>query len=222
MPGAGLAILLALPASTAFAQSPPASGRFVVAAGVLFDGSNAVGTTDATETAPNGSRFQLFATKSTLAPLAGVEGSVGVRLTRSIDAEISTTYGSAELQTRVSADAEGAAATTVAETLKQLTLEGSVVLHMARWRLGERAVPYLTAGGGYLRHLHEGQTLAETGRVYHVGAGLNYLLRRSASGGSGGVGVRIDARALIRSGGAAFDDTARAAPAFSALLFARF
>jgi hypothetical protein len=193
----------------------------VLAAGISIDGSATVGTTDATETAPNGSRFRLFESKTTLAPVVGVEGSLGVRLTRSIDAELSTSYGSADLQTRVSSDAENAAALSIAESVKQLRLEGSLVLHVARWQLGERAVPFLTAGGGYLRHLHEGRTLAEPGRVYHVGAGLNYRLRRARRAGSRGAGVRIDARALIRSGGVAFDDAAHVAPALSVLAFYR-
>jgi hypothetical protein len=210
--------MLGLPASTVFAQ--PAPGRLVLGAGVTWMGSTTIGATDATETASNGAGFRLFATRTTLAASAGVEGSLGVRLTGSIDAEFSTAYGPARLRTRISGDAEGAADVTATESLNQLLVGGSIVLHVARWRLSARAMPFLLAGAGYLRQLHEGRTLAETGRVYRVGAGLNYQFRRSPA--RRGAGVRIDGRALIRSGGVTFDGKRRVEPAVGASLFARF
>ncbi len=215
--GCSGALVLLWPALTA-AQPAPVPGKFFAVVGVRWTGETTIGSMDATETTPAGGRFQLFSTSTTLAPAAGLDVGTGVRLARSIEAELSSSYSKPELRTRVSADAEGASGLTATELVKQVTVEGSLTIHLTRLGIG-RATPFVSAGGGFLRFLHAGNTLAENGRVYHAGAGLHYWMRRSARGG---LGIRLDGRAMWRSGGTVFEENRHVSPAAAASLFARF
>lgn len=221
--GRGAAVLgaLVLGASPVRAQAP-LPGRVEVAAGALWVARQAMGSTDASETSADGTRFRLFASDSSLAAGVGIEGRIGVRLTRVLQLDASATYAKLELRSRITSDVEGIPDITLTEAVTQWTVEGAVVAHLARWRLGASGVPFLSAGAGYLRELHEGGTLAETGRRYHVGGGINYLLTRRDERRLKSTGLRVDARAVLRTGGVSFTDGAQVAPALGASLFLRF
>jgi hypothetical protein len=219
--GVGLLCGLLLPAA-AEGQTAGVPGRFEVAAGVFWAGASPAGAAEATETAPGGSRFRLFTTESSLRRTTGLEGRFGVRLTPGLQLEASVSHATRELQARISADAEGVPATTLAETLDQWLVEGAIVAHFARWRIGSRGTPFLSAGAGYLRHVHEEKTLADTGRTYQVGGGVSFLLNQGGGGRLKGAGVRLGARAAVRTGGATFDDRRRVSPQVDASFFARF
>jgi len=204
----------------ALAQDP---GRITVSAGVWWMGEMPVGSMDATETggvAPV--RYRLFATDTSLAPSIGVDTAVGLRLSRVIDTELSASYGAPELRTRIRADAEGIPDTEAVEAVGQLAIEASLLVHVTPWSLFGRATPFVSVGGGYLRQLHEGRTLAETGAIYHAGGGVTIMLRSGGRGVLKGAGLRADARAIVRKGGVAFDDDARVTPALEAAWFVRF
>jgi hypothetical protein len=216
--GAAFLLASAVPAGTAAAQE----GRLVAGVGVRWLGKMPSGAVDATETAPNSTRYRLFATDTVLASAAQIDTSVGVRLTRAIEAEVSASYGSADLRTQIASDVEGIPDAKAAETVNQLALEASLLVHLARWAIAGRATPFATAGGGYLRHLHEGRTLAETGSIYHVGGGVTLLLGSGRQGWLKGTGLKVDARAVARAGGVAFDERPHVAPALGVSFFARF
>lgn len=196
-------------------------GRFELAAGPLWTGRGSFTSKDATETAPAGGRYRLFSTSAVLAPAPGVEARAGVKLTRLLQVEVSSSYGRPQLRTTISNDVEIPATITVGERVRQFTFDGAVVLQLPRWRVGRRAVPFVSAGAGYLRHLHEGDTLSAAGRTYHVGGGVKLLLT-SRPKGMKGLGLRGDARALIRTKGVAFDTRAHVSPVLAASLFVRF
>jgi hypothetical protein len=75
----------------------------------------------------------------------------------------------------------------------------------------------VSAGGGYLRQLHEGRTLLQSGAVYRGGIGLDYLLGEGATSG-----LRVEFRAVVKSGGTTMDGNPHVAPALSVLWFSRF
>ena len=206
-------------AGVAVAQTP---GRINVSAGVKWTGETSAGSMDATETAPTPARYRLFATQTALVPSTGVDTAVGVRVTRAIEAELSAGYAVSDLRTRIRSDAESIPDAEAVEAVSQLSLEASLLAHFGRWALFGRATPFVSAGGGYLRHVHEGRTLAETGTIYHAGGGVTLPLRSSGRGLLKGTGLRADARAVVRKGGAAFDDEPRVAPAVGLSFFARF
>ena len=85
--------------------------------------------------------------------------------------------------------------TTAEETVSHYLFEGSLVWHLRHLSFASgRAIPYLAGGAGYLRELHEGNQLVETGQEYHALGGLKYWLgsraRRFGLRIEGGVSAR--------------------------------
>ena len=201
----------------------PIAGRIEVAVGASRVGTAAVGARDATLTAADGTRFRLFSTSSELASASGVELRLGTRVAPVLDVEIVGSYAVPRLITTVTADAETGAPATASESIGQLTIDGAAVIYLPR-RLGPRLVPFVTAGGGYIQLLHEGQTLIQRGRMFRVGGGVKVPLasRTGAQNRVKQFGLRVDAGALVRTAGVTLDDRAHVAPALAASLFVRF
>jgi hypothetical protein len=61
----------------------------------------------------------------------------------------------------------------------------------------------------------------ESGRLFHAGGGVTVPLRTQAGAGTT-VGVRADARAIVRSGGVQFDDDVIIVPAAGVSVLFRF
>ena len=78
------------------------------------------------------------------------------------------------------------------------------------------------SGAGYLRELENGGTLVVTGRTYDAGAGMKFALASRRTGWWKGIGVRVDARAVVRQKGVTLDGRAHTSPAVGAALFVRF
>ena len=176
--GAGCGVLL--PATVSAQTREP--GRFEIGVGARWTGGSSLAPVAAGEATPGGSTFALFTTRTTFGPAIGVEGRLGARVTRWLHIEAAASYGRPQLTTSITGDFEGAPSTSAAESLVQVKVEGGVLVPVNRWRIGARAVPFFAAGGGYLRELHEGQTIVETGRSYYVGGGLHYALKVRAAG----------------------------------------
>jgi hypothetical protein len=200
-----------------------------VGLGGRWFGRTSLGEADANATTADGGTFRLFSTQSELAPMFALEGRLGVRVSQTLQVEASVSYGTSDLRTDVTLDVEGAADTTVSESVRQIALEGSIVAELSRWRMGDRTTPFVSGGAGYLRQLHERGTLAETGVIYHGGGGINILLRRPrppAPGTRGplakSIGVRADVGAVLRTGGVALTDGIHVSPAAGSSLFFRF
>ena len=72
-------------------------------------------------------------------------------------------------------DAEGAPTIDVVERLDHYLIDGGIV---SGWTnsVCKGLRPFVTAGGGYLRQLHEGLTVIEEGRVFYVGGGARYWI----------------------------------------------
>jgi hypothetical protein len=219
------ACLFWLHAPTASAQSTndPLLGRVELAAGVSWIGAASFGASDASLTGVSGDRYRLFSTSTELAGAPGFDARLGRRVTRIVQAEITASYSPPALTTSIGNDAENAAPIVVSESIRQLTIVGSVVVYLPGRRVGSRVLPFVTGGGGYLRQLHEGNTLAQTGGTYHAGAGAMILMRSNArQPGVKQFGLRADIRALIRTGGVALDGGAHTSPVAAISLFARF
>jgi hypothetical protein len=213
----------AMQATTAFAQAAdPPKARFEVGIGSIWVGRQPLGTKTATETTGAGSTLSLFNSSSELASAAGVAGRVGVRVTRSFAAEAEASYSKPQLRIAISGDFEGATAVSATETIQQVTIGGGVLWYLPNRGWTRRFAPFAMAGGGYLRQLHDQATLVETGRFYQVGGGATYVLVASRRVHMKGIGARVDARALIRSKGVAFDGGGHTSPAFGVSAFVRF
>jgi hypothetical protein len=217
--GSGVSVLLALAApGVAGAQAAPP--RVEVGGGLRRVGGAPLGDMDAKLGTASGGTFVQFGSSSELGATPAVEGRVGVRLTRSLWAEASVSYGTTELETRLDSDVESIPDTTVSESIARYTIEGALVASLDGWRWGA-VVPFVSLGGGYLRELHEGRTFVESGRLLHAGGGVTVPLRTEAGAGTT-AGIRADARAIVRSGGVQFDDDVMIVPAAGVSVFFRF
>jgi hypothetical protein len=204
------------------AQAAIEQGRFEVAIGPSWTGHARFGPRDANETTGAGTPFRLFASSTELAAATGFEGRVGVRLTRRLQVEASGSYGTPRLVARITNDVETSTAVTATERIQQFTVEGAVLWHVPVRRLGTRTIPFVTAGAGYLRQLHDRAVLIDAGQVYGVGGGVKHLLLVRNRAVLKSVGARVDVRAVTRTKGVATDSRAHISPALAGSVFLRF
>lgn len=204
------------------AQSTPA-GRYELSAGVRWNGPITVNDAVASETAPGGSTSPLFKAHTTLNGSFGATAGFGVRLSRTLRAEMSAAYGTEQLSSQILADAEVVGATTVRTPVTRVSIEGGILAQRSRWR-ARRVQPFATAGVGYLREMYEGRTLIESGSAIYAGGGLYYVRAstRTRPGRLEATGLRVDLRANVRRGGVASATNVHTAPEVMATLFARF
>ena len=208
----------------AMAQAPstPAPGRIEASVGGVWMGHQALGETSANETTGTGTSLKIFTASTDLGSARGVEGRIAVRLWRSLAAEVDASYAKPPLTITLANDIENAPSVTAAETMQQLTVGAGVVWSLPQRFATARLAPFAMAGGGYLRQVHEDGTLIETGRYYQFGGGVKYLLWSRPRGILNAAGARLDARAILRARGVAFDDRGHASPAVGASVFIRF
>jgi hypothetical protein len=217
---AALAVAL-LGATTAGAQESAAStGRYEVAVGIRMTGARGLGGVDAKEAGAGGGPYTLFTTNTRLAALTGLEGRIGVGLWRSLQVEGAASYGTSELQTSIGGDVEGFAPVTATEPTKQLVVEAALVAHLVPRT--HRVVPFVAGGGGYVRQLFSAQTLAQTGRSYFAGGGVDVILERSTRRAAKAAGIRVDVRAVVHTGGVTTSGRRSVAPSLGTSFFFRF
>jgi hypothetical protein len=125
------------------------------------------------------------------------------------------------LRADVSADIEGAPALAISETVDQYFFDAALVVAFEEFRLG-RLVPFATGGAGYLRQLHEGQTVIEHGHLFQAGAGVRYPFLSRASGLVRAAGLRGDVRGYVLRGGVSVNDRPRPHIAISGGVFVGF
>ena len=196
--------------------------RFEISAGATWTGSSSFAPLAANEVTSDGTSLPLFSTQTTIDAVPGLQGRLGVRLSGRLHAEVAASYSKPSLTTVVSGDVENAAGGSASETLTQVVLEGNLLVDLARedWANG-RVTPFVSGGMGYLRQLHEGQAVVETGRTVQAGGGVKIALSTHADS-SRRVGVRADVRMIARSGGVSPDGGTHVAPSFGASLFVAF
>jgi hypothetical protein len=206
---AGLAALLAATPAGAQAPADPRPPRYEVGGGGLRAGGYSLGTSEATLT-PNqpGPPFVLFRVSSEMEPAVGLETRIGYHLSRRITVEGGLQFSRPQVATSVGDDAEDAAPLVARERLSQYVIEGGVRVAVMRARFG-RAAPFVTGGAGYLRQLHEGNTLVETGVVGYLGGGLLAPLVTRPRGFPRDLGLRADLRIYVRDSGFDFEENRR-------------
>jgi hypothetical protein len=213
--------ILAVPAF-GYGQAAQEGSGVEIIAGVRYVRAVQLGDADANEARPGGGTFTLFTTSTTLRSARGVEAGVGFRITPTLHLRAIGSYAAADLETMIDSDAEGIPDSRATESIRQFAVEGTVAWDLAQYGSGSRIVPFVSAGGGYLRELHEGNALAETGATAHLGGGATVRLATRPQARMRSLGLRAEARALLRRGGVAFDDGIHVGPAFTASLFFGF
>jgi hypothetical protein len=196
-------------------------GRIELAVGAQWTSGSSLGSRDATETQPDGSPLRLFSTTRELSAAPGVEARVGVRLTRRLEIDATGTYAAPRLRVNVTRDIENASDTTAVERQQLFSVSGAAVWPLTA-RADARTIPFVTGGAGWVRELHENDTLAVSGQQLYVGGGAKRLLVTRDRRRLKAVGVRADARVIVRSKALAVDDRPHAAVALTASFFVRF
>jgi hypothetical protein len=221
--------LIAAAVRPAAAQDAPAlrPHRFTVSAGVALLGGHGIGTATAalrrneTGTANPGS-VTLFTADGSIERAPSVEARVGFTLTPTIVIEFGGSYSRPVAAVDISRDTEaGEVPSLTDQRLSQYIVEVSASWHITRLKLGRRARPYVTFGGGYLRQLDIDRVRAETGTSFHAGGGVRYWFRGGDARGRA-LGARAEVIAQTRAGGVDFEEAVRVAPAVRLLGFVGF
>jgi opacity protein-like surface antigen len=192
-----LLAVMPAPADAQARRTAPRQPRIEVGVGAGFLGGLALGERDASLRSNNttATPFRLFATDTKLDPVVGLEVRLGYRTTPRLTVEGTLGFARPTLTSSLSADAEGAAPVEATTTLTEYVITGG-----ALWKLSvnprRRWTPFVSGGAGVARHVHDGQTLIESGVDSYVGGGILYALNPR-------VGLRADGRVHFLKGGIA-------------------
>ncbi|HET9265615.1 MAG TPA: outer membrane beta-barrel protein [Vicinamibacterales bacterium] len=202
------------PAPATQTQPTPRAGSWEIGGGVMYVGGYDLGdaTAELTRNTTSGALgFDLFATASRVENTWALNGRFGYYLSPRLAIEGGVRYGKPVYSVELSGDAEDAPDITAEEELDQYVFTGSVLWHFGPAASPRtRVVPFVFGGAGYLRELHEGQELVETGVEYHAGAGVKYWF----GGARRRFGLRGDAGVSFRDGG--FDPEEKVRPVLTA------
>jgi hypothetical protein len=205
--------------------SPPRTHRLSIAAGAVWAGGYPVGdrAAEIRRNAPGSTppSFTVFRAESTFQSTAGFEARIGFALTSSLTIEGGAQWSKPHLLVEITQDTEGASASFDGQVISQYVIDASVIWRVPGFRQSARVRPFAMGGVGYLRQLYDERTLVETGEIYHVGGGVQYLFR-GAEGRRRPLGVRADVRANIRRHGIEFAEEARTYPTVSGMVFFGF
>jgi hypothetical protein len=215
---AGIAIVLAASGAAAEAQvrigsaDAPRRGSWEAAGGVLWTGGFDIDSVDALLTSNAGNDaepFTLFAVDGRVKSAAGLQGRVGFYLSRALSVEGGVRFTRPVVSMDVSDDAEDAPNVTLEETMSRYVFDGSLLFHFTGAAFaGGRGVPFVQAGAGYVRELHSGSELVETGAEYHAGGGIKLWFGT----GQNRLGLRADLGVSFRDGGFGAEDSSRTLP----------
>jgi hypothetical protein len=154
--------------------------------GDLGDGKATMLTNDV----PTSEETSLFSTSARIDGAPAIEGRLGVRLGRGFWVEGGLGYARPTFAVDISADVEGAPAVTASSKLTQVVAD---VALQHRWH-GLRFRPFVMGGAGYLRHLDEPRTTAETGWLAYGGGGVLMRVAPTSVGFWRHVALRGDVR----------------------------
>ena len=201
------------------AKEPGRRHSFDLSLSLVVLGPSDLGSRAATLT-PNQSGsttpYTLFDSSARLQASPGFDVRLGYAVTRELAVEGGMTYSRPGVSLTIGGDAENAEGfTSNAEHLSQYSFDATVRIRLKPLAFHSgRGRPFVAAGAGYLRQLHEGATVVDTGVLYHFGAGLIYILQsrpiRLLPGLTmQGMGLRADVRANVAAGGFSLDDRNR-------------
>jgi Outer membrane protein beta-barrel domain len=215
---------LLVAAATAIAQEerpvvrPP---RAEVGVGIGWVGQSDAGTRDATFTGnlpgDEPDPFVFFRVNGrTRSGLVG-SGWAGVNVTDSVGVEVGFAYSRPSLKTNITEDVEGAANTSiVTATFNQTQVEGNILYHFNKARYdNDRTVPFVFAGAGVIKQRDTSEGIDETAQLYQAGLGFKWSSKIRQLRARG-LGLRLDARYVLRDGGIDFTEGWRSFFAFNA------
>jgi hypothetical protein len=190
----------------------PRKGSVEIGGGGVWSGGFDLGSASAEETRnslTDLSPFVLFTTTSRADSAPGAQARVGVYVAKAFSVESGVEYSRPRVSSQLANDAESASDVTATETLTRILIDGSALVHLTGLSFAHgTGVPFLRAGGGYIRELHEKNEVIDTGNEYHAGGGLKLWFGT----GKHRMGLRFDAGMSFRRKGADGSDKTRRAP----------
>jgi hypothetical protein len=217
-----LAMLVCAFATPAQAQSAASgAGVWEIGGGGVFVGGYDLGerTAELTPNTGTSTPVSLFTTDNKVLPVFGVQARVGYVVSTAVVIEAGFRFTQPVYEVRVTGDFENAPNTTIEEKLSEYVFDGSAVWHFTGAAFADgRAVPFVFAGAGYIRELHDQDALVEEGFEYHAGLGLKWWFNESRRG----FGIRGDVGISIRDGAFDFEDGRRIVPVAGGSLIYRF
>lgn len=177
----------------------PSSGSIELSGGVMWlPGFETVSETAELTRSGNQAPYDLFTADGEVGNFPGLYARLGYFISRSISIEGGVRFSKPELSYSLAGDAESAPDETAVETISHYLFDGSVVYHLwgASFSRGQ-GVPFIAGGGGYIRELHEGNELVETGSEIHVTGGVKYWF----GAGRQRFGLRAEGGLSSREGG---------------------
>lgn len=219
----GLASAVASP-HAALAQTPAAAASVSRPIELAVQGSwvgpASFGSANQNYLRPDGSLYPVFQAESSLGSGFGVEANIGYPLGARFQAEFTGGWSRSSLRTEITGDVENADDVTLTETLMRFSLEGAGVWTV---RTRERSSIFLRGGAGWMRELAGSGALTEDGLVANAGVGMKYWWGTSTPGRQKRIGLRVEGRLSIRSGGITLGErSVRVAPIASGGLIFRF
>jgi len=222
-------ILMLMVMVSAPAEAQTTGGRFEISGGAGIIGGTDLGTATATLSGsgvPTGSPITLFDTETKIEGGPRYEARMAWRFSRALQVEGGVAINRSHLTTRITNDFEQAPDTEASESFTEYAIEAGLLFHLNKLTFaGGRARPFVAGGAGYLRQVHEDQTVIETGQSAYAGGGVTFTLRQAPRKAFiEGFGLRADVRANFRSGGFEHsdDDGATFAPSVTGGVFIRF
>lgn len=210
------AVCCALPAGAQVwigrGSGAPRAGSVEVGGGLQWSQGYDLATVPAVLTrnpSTGSSPFPFFSAETHLDGPPGALGRIGVYLSRSVSVEGGFQYSRPVLSVRLSGDTEEAAPITASETITRYIFDGSLVLHLTGLSFaGGRGIPFVMGGAGYLRELHAGRELVETGTQFHAGGGVKVWFSATRQR----LGIRGEVAVAVRDGGFDFEEGSRRVP----------
>ena len=212
------AALVLMASAPAAAQTKPAAPKkqkeFVL--GLTIPGPTSLGETTAELLNSSGNPITLLRAKNSLGWGFGLETSVGWELKKSLWLEAAGSWTRTSLKSDIREDFEGAQGDEVSSPVSRFVLEAAMVRYFREKGSGAW---FLRVDGGWMRETAGGATLTGDGFIGGGGLGYRRWFKTNGKGGVKRMGMRFEARAVVRSGGLSLGESSvHVGPGFAAHL----
>jgi len=194
---AALVLATVVPASAQTKPAAPKKQREFVF-GLTMPGPNSLGETTGELLNGAGNPVTLLRTKNSLGWGFGLETGVGWELKKSLWLEAAGSWTRTSLKSDVREDFEGAQGDEVSSPVSRFVLEAAMVRY---FREKGTAAWFVRVDGGWMRETAGGATLTGDGFIGGGGLGYRRWFKTNGKGGVKRMGMRFEARAVVRSGG---------------------
>jgi hypothetical protein len=201
-------VILSWPAGAAAQQQPSAPASTIsarqreITVGGFVAAPASLGTRSADLTRPDGSPLALFSTDNRAGTRAGLEAMLTFPLWPRFAAEAAGSWSRGDVESRIEHDFENADLVVASTSLTRFAIEGGASYDLTR---RPRWTWFVRGTAGWMRELTGEDVVAEDGVIGNVGSGVKYWWRAPAAGRRG-MGLRVEGRANLRSGGVVIGD----------------